>query len=193
MLAWRNSLSPETRRQMSARIADAFTSLPLSRQRQIFFIYCGYCSEVATAHLIHRLLAAGKTVAVPRTLPDEAAMLAVRITDPERELAPGYRGIPEPGLQLSASAVLSPGDLEVAVVPGLVFDLNGHRLGYGGGFYDRFLAVDAPRALRVGLAYSGQVVEQIAAQSHDVPMDMLITENRILTWEQPADANHRRI
>lgn len=139
-------------------------------------------------------------------------MCAVNITNPASELAPGYCGIPEPLLfgrakensklpeerkttvPLSAPTwqadwasdplqkKLDPKGIEVAVLPGLAFDRRGYRLGYGGGCYDRFLSRYAPQALRVGLAFSCQLVETLPTEAHDVPLHFLVTEKEILSW-----------
>ena len=68
------------------------------------------------------------------------------------------------------------------MLPGSVFDRAGNRLGYGAGFYDRFLAQEAPRAIRIGLGFSLQLVERLPALAHDIPMNQLITERETLTF-----------
>jgi 5-formyltetrahydrofolate cyclo-ligase len=178
-LARRNALSPEQRANMSERIADLVTGLAIFREKRHFFMYCSYQSEVETMGLLQRCLQAGKTVSVPLTVPDRSRMLAVAITDPAADLALGYKGILEPMRHTAKEHAVSLACIDVAIIPGAVFDRCGHRLGYGGGYYDRFLAA-SPRAVRIGLAFSLQVTEAIPVQSHDIPMDILITEQEIL-------------
>jgi 5-formyltetrahydrofolate cyclo-ligase len=85
---------------------------------------------------------------------------------------------------------VEPSIIEVAVIPGTVFDRNGHRLGYGMGFYDRFL-VRAPKAIRIGLAFSGQVVERLPTQAHDIHMDIIVTEEGVMVWPERLRAPER--
>lgn len=188
-LEQRNALSPAHRKNMSRRIIDTLIALPVFQENSLYFIYCSYQSEVETSLLIDRCLKAGKTVCVPMTTPAQSRMQAVVIKDAGIDLRPGYKGIPEPILHLVQDGELKPEAIEVAVIPGAVFDRCGHRLGYGGGYYDRFLA-RAPQALRIGLAYSMQLVNHIPALPHDMPMDILITEHEILTWPRLPDAKN---
>mgnify|MGYP003590435843 FL=1 len=113
-------------------------------------------------------------------------MAAVRITNPNQDLIPGYKGIPEPDPQLAHARSLPANSLEVVIIPGAVFDRRGYRLGYGGGYYDRFLALEAPQALRIGLAFDLQLVEHLPNEIHDIPMDILVTERQSLSWPRPV-------
>ncbi len=115
-------------------------------------------------------------------------MRAVRIDDVESDLICGYKGIPEPR---DRSRIVSPASIEVALIPGVVFDRCGNRLGYGAGFYDRFLTLEAPQAIRIGLAFSCQLAEKIPSLPHDVPMDMVVTEEALLTWNRDSRATNR--
>lgn len=189
----RDSIPTTEQERTSALITEQLLALPVFGQNQVFFIYCSYRSEVATSNLLNRCLEAGKTTSVPLCQPKQAHMLAVIINDTTRDLSCGYRSIPEPLSLRAPDQILPPSLIEVAVIPGVVFDRSGHRLGYGGGYYDRFLARSAPQALRVGLAYSCQVVDRIPALSHDVPMDLVITEQEVLSWPRPFNATNRSL
>lgn len=185
LLAERQGLAQADRRRMSNHIIHTLTALPLLQQSRTLLIYCSYRSEVDTLLLLQHCLEAGKTVCVPQTVPADSRLLAVAIDDPLTDLGPGYLGIPEPLPRLVESREVGADGLEVVVVPGVVFDRDGNRLGYGGGYYDRFLTLDAPQALRIGLAYSGQLIQTLPAQPHDVPLDLLITEHEVLSWKRP--------
>lgn len=139
--------------------------------------------------LLRRCLNEGKSVCVPVTVPQQSELLAVTITDPSADLSPGYKGIPEPIPSLVELQRICPQSIEIAIIPGAVFDRSGHRLGYGGGYYDRFLAHKAPQACRVGLAFSQQLVDRIPVLSHDIPLDMLVTEKEVLVW--PRSENEK--
>jgi 5-formyltetrahydrofolate cyclo-ligase len=176
---------------MSRQIIEALIALPLYQEKTLFFIYCSYRSEVETGPLLKRCLQEGKTVFVPKSVPEQSGLLAVAITNPVTDLLPGFRGIPEPVPSLAERPLLHPQSIEVSVIPGAVFARSGHRLGYGGGYYDRFLAQEAPRSYRIGLAFSVQLVEQIPVLPHDVPMDMLITEKEILLFPGICNQKNR--
>lgn len=180
-LAARALLSPTERATLSRQIVDSVMRLPVFQEKNSVFIYCSYQSEVETWVLIRRCLAAGKTVCVPLTQPAQSRMSAVVITKPALDLIPGYKGIPEPDFTVAPLRFLSPSLIEAAVIPGAVFDRAGNRLGYGGGFYDRFLS-GASQALRIGLAFSRQVADYLPALPHDVPLDVLVTEQEVFSW-----------
>jgi 5-formyltetrahydrofolate cyclo-ligase len=164
-------------------------ALPLYQEKTRFFIYCSYRSEVETGLLLRHCLQEGKSVLVPKSLPEQSRLLAVAITNPATDLLPGFRGIPEPVPSLVERSLLHPQSIEVSIIPGAVFAHSGHRLGYGGGYYDRFLAQEALPSYRIGLAFSLQLVEHIPVLLHDVPMDMLITEKEILLF--PGNDNEK--
>jgi len=189
-LEQRDQLSLVDRDTGSEQILNTFVSLPIFQEKLTFFIYCHYRSEVRTIPLLAHCLNMGKTVSVPLSQPQQARMEAVVITDSIHGLSPGYLGIPEP---LTRDRILLPTSIEVAVIPGVVFDRCGHRLGYGMGFYDRFLALAAPQAIRIGLAFSCQLVDRIPALPHDVPMDMVLTEQEMLSWSRSSRAKNSRL
>jgi 5-formyltetrahydrofolate cyclo-ligase len=177
ILAARNRLPAEERQQKSRTITERLLALPEFSASLNVFAYVSFRSEVETVELIARCLQKGAAVSVPLTLPAEHRLLAYRITDPSRNLAPGYCGIPEP---LTTLPLVDPASIELVVVPGSVFDVHGGRLGYGGGYYDRFLQTAAPQALRIGLAFDLQVVAAVPLESHDQQLDYLITESRTI-------------
>jgi 5-formyltetrahydrofolate cyclo-ligase len=187
MLALRNQLPTDKRAELNSRLCERVLALPpFARQRNIF-IYCSYLSEVATGALIDQLLVSGHTVCVPLVQPATSTMQAVALSCPETELVPGYRGIPEPRSSLIPDRIFPAERLDITLVPGSVFDRQGYRLGYGGGYYDRFLSLAAPQALRIGLAFSIQLVMRIPLLPHDIPMDVLVTEKEVFSW---ARDNH---
>jgi 5-formyltetrahydrofolate cyclo-ligase len=188
-LVQRSELSPADRRSLSARIAETLMTLSIFREKSRFFIYCNYHSEVETTALLIQCLTAGKVVAVPLTVPEQKHLSAVQITDPVTDLSRGYKGIPEPKPSLARQRLLNPQSLEVAIIPGAIFDRSGYRFGYGGGYYDRFLALEAPQAYRIGLAFSMQVIDSLPVATHDIPMDMLITEKEVLVWSRQDASN----
>ena len=143
------------------------------------FVYVSFRSEVETLTLIKTFLNLGKTVTVPITLVKEKRLDAIRITDPETDLVPGYCNIPEPRKELCLRQKADPADIDLILLPGSVFDRRGGRFGYGGGYYDRFVS-SIPRALRVGLAYDLQIVDKAPLQDHDELLDLIVTETTVI-------------
>jgi len=142
------------------------------------FIYVDFRSEVETRFLISELLRRGKRVVVPVTLVKEKKLLPVQVRDLEKDLVPGYCTIPEPRVEIRQSRMIAASEIETIIVPGSVFDERGGRLGYGGGYYDRFMAYEAPEARRIGLAFDLQVVGRLPLQPHDQVLDLVVTEQR---------------
>jgi len=178
-LAARDQVEPVLRKEKSRQIHVLLAGHPVVTGADHLFVYVHFRSEVQTMDLINQLIASGKTVSVPVTLLEESRLLAVQLTDPASQLAPGCYGIPEPTPARIAEAAVDPATIDTVLIPGSVFDPAGGRLGYGGGFYDRFLTEAAPLAARVGLAFELQLVEQVPMESHDQYMDILVTEQQI--------------
>ncbi|HEX8739408.1 MAG TPA: 5-formyltetrahydrofolate cyclo-ligase [Casimicrobiaceae bacterium] len=120
-------------------------------------------------------LATGRMVVLPR-VDAPARMLALhRIDDLARDVAPGRHGIPEPRPECEP---IAPDAIDWVLVPGVAFDTLGHRLGYGGGYYDRLLPLLAPGAARVAGAFELQIVDAVPHAAHDLPVDAIVTESR---------------
>ena len=178
ILGSRDRLSDNERRAKSSSISDNFGALTEMKQWATLFMYVNFRSEVETVGLIKRCLKQGIRVAVPFVDASTVSMIPLLIKDPEKDLAPGYYGIPEPDPQKALR--LEPSEIDAAIIPGSVFDIHGGRLGYGGGYYDRFLVNDAPQAKRIGFAFELQLVDNVPLEPHDQPLDILITEKRIV-------------
>lgn len=132
--------------------------------------------------MMERSQRVGKRIALPRVEQDSGDLLAFEIFDLSRDLSPGYRGIPEP--QEKGGQPVKVEELGFIIVPGLVFDHRGYRLGYGKGYYDRFLSRLSGRKIpSAGLAFDFQVVEELPVSPRDFPLDLIITEKRIIGRE----------
>jgi 5-formyltetrahydrofolate cyclo-ligase len=190
ILGARDLLSASERHEKSSSAIQNFWSLPEMKRWSTLFVYVNFRSELETLELIRLCLSQGKRVAVPLVDASTVSMIPLLIQDPEKDLVSGYYGIPEPDPQKSPR--VAPREIDAAVIPGSVFDIQGGRLGYGGGYYDRFLVNDAPQAKRIGLAFEMQVVEKVPVEPHDQPLDILITEKGIVNLprntEEPSNA-----
>lgn len=178
ILGARDLMSASERHEKSSSAIQNFWSLSQMKHWSTLFIYVNFRSELETLELIHLCLSKGKRVVVPLVDASAVSMIPLQIQDPEKDLVPGYYGIPEPDPQKSLR--VSAREIDAAIIPGSVFDTHGGRLGYGGGYYDRFLVNDAPQAKRVGFAFEMQVIENVPVQPHDQPLDILITEKRVV-------------
>jgi len=180
ILLARDSLSSVERQAMSSAIARKILLLEEFVRGSTIFIYIDFRSEVETRFLIGELLKQGKRVVAPVTLVKEKRLLPVEIRDLEKDLVPGYCLIPEPRMAIRKSRRVFAGEIEIILLPGSVFDERGGRLGYGGGYYDRFMAHEAPMARRIGMAFELQVVDSLDLQPHDQKVDLVVTEKRII-------------
>ena len=97
------------------------------------------------------------------------------------DLSPGYKGIPEPGPWCRKAPV--PFEETLVIVPGIAFDRSGGRIGYGGGYYDTYLA-GKTKCIKAAAAYSMQITEQIPTEPSDVKMDLIITEKELIVCSQ---------
>lgn len=167
----------------SAAITERLFQVGGFRQCRSVMFYASFRSEVRTWEAMARSLELGMRVALPLTLPASRGLQPRLITDPHRQLRPGYCAIPEPDPE--QTEIVSPRELEVVIVPGSAFDLQGGRVGYGGGFYDRFLQREAPQALRIGLAFAVQLRSTpLPLADHDQRLDMLVSEAGVYEFSQ---------
>ncbi len=135
-------------------------------------------SEWDTQALLVAALAHAKTVALPRVNLATRMLDLYAITRLEHDVMPGYRGIPEP---CAHCAPLDVATIDWVLVPGVAFDSDGHRIGYGGGYYDRLLPLLRVDAHRVAGAFELQLVERVPAASHDVTVEAIVTETRSIS------------
>lgn len=164
---------PEHQRSEASRaIEERLFALPEFAAARIILFFASFRSEVRTDLMIRRALRAGKRVILPRVAGAELELCEIH--DFDRDTAPGAWGIPEP---TTAAAVAFAG-IELILVPGAAFDEQGNRIGYGAGFYDKLLA--ACTKTTVALAFENQIVPEIPAASHDVPVHLIVTEKRII-------------
>lgn len=160
----------EDRRKMAQRLADNFISNVALPPDAVVAGYHPVRAEMDVMPLMRALLARGHTCALP-VIEERNKPLLFRTWDEGTPLKEGHFTIPEPDPAFSKPVV--PG---VLLVPMLAFDANGNRLGYGAGHYDRTLAVMEKRPLLIGIAYAFSQVEAVPAETHDVKMDIIVTD-----------------
>jgi 5-formyltetrahydrofolate cyclo-ligase len=176
VLAQRDALNDAERRPLSARITARLLSLDAYRQAGCVMAYVGFGAELDTADFIADLLARGKTLVLPRVERGNRALSLHRVEDTARELEAGVWGIRQPRPDLCPAA--SPSEIDFVLVPGVAFTARCERLGYGGGYYDRFIrGLDTPRPAWVAAAFSLQVLPDLPVSETDQPVDLVVTEN----------------
>lgn len=188
VLVGREQISPAERIRMSEQITEMVRRQEAYRAAEDILCFVSYGSEVVTDDLIEQALREEKRVYVPSvTDAGSGAMEFVRITGLQ-ELAEGYKGIREP----VSGDVYAPDCTGQAlmILPGVAFDRQGHRIGYGGGFYDRYLErihkICPMKTIAIG--FQIQIVDWIEPGEYDMPYDVLITEREEIT---PDGKDHR--
>jgi len=156
-------------------IMDRILYLPEFLSAKCVLLYSSKGGEVHTDGIIRSALAAGKKVALPVTGKEKHMLHIYEIKEID-ELVLGAFGILEPSVREGREVL--PEEVDLALIPGVSFDRRGHRIGYGMGYYDSLLK--KIRGRKVGLCYSFQIVEKVPEESHDVPMDALVTEKEVM-------------
>ena len=194
VLAVRDAITAADKAQYDAYIRENVTGMEEYREAEAILAYVSYKSEVDTMTLIQQALADGKYVVAPKVAGNEMEFWQITAME---DLQEGYRGILEPVQDVSFLDWVREGCKVIMWMPGAAFDRERHRIGYGGGFYDRYLnrllqrleqtvptEQPMPHSERftlttAALAYECQVLEQIPYEEHDVKPDMLITEQGV--------------
>ena len=171
-------MSEADRRRYSALIASHACDLPIYRASGTVMLYMALAHEAQTTALIAHARRHRKRVLIPVVTSE--GLLAVDCPAQASDFRPGPFGILEPR-DLSAAA--APTEIDLVFVPGLGFDARGVRLGYGGGYYDRFLQTLPARARYGGLAFHCQLVPSIPRLPHDVCMPFVVTEQGVVTYD----------
>jgi len=171
-------LNPAEAAVKSRAIQERILAMPVWRLARVVMLYLNFRSEVATDALVEAALGQGKTVAVPKTEVASRRLVVSRLDRYPEDLAPGTWGIMEP--RAECLRPMAPEAVDLVVVPGVAFDAAGNRLGYGGGFYDRFLPLLRPDAHTVAPAFEVQVVELVETGTFDVPVAFVVTEDRVI-------------
>ncbi len=175
----REALTSEERARLSQRIVNSVLRWIQREGFDSVMLYLSMRSEVETVDLLEGLLNSGKRICAPVINTEQVKLIPRRIQNPNTELVRHRYGMLEPK---DSCPIFPTEHLQLIVVPGIAFDRKGYRLGYGKGFYDRFLT-KCPHAIRIGLAYQIQVVEDTFPQAWDIPVQHIFTETgRIKTF-----------
>ncbi len=150
----------------SARLGELFRASEAYQKAKTIYGYLPYNQEVRTVPMLEQAIRDGKRVAVPKVYGEEMKFLYL---DDLTQVAKGYAGIPEP----IADEPVAEDETALVLMPGLAFDPQGHRIGYGGGFYDKFLSRE-PNHPTVALCYEFQMLPQLETEEFDIPVDLVL-------------------
>ena len=162
----------------SNKITNKFLELETVKNAESVMTYVSFRKEVQTYNLMERLLDEGYILYVPYTIKEKITLGIAEINDLDKDWKPGVFGVSEPLKSLRTEIV--PDDLDIIVVPGVVFTKEGYRIGYGGGFYDGFLGENGKDKLKIAFTYDQFIVDKIPVEDHDIPVDMIITEKEVI-------------
>ncbi|NCD25724.1 MAG: 5-formyltetrahydrofolate cyclo-ligase [Deltaproteobacteria bacterium] len=180
----RHNLTRDKRSDASARIRARLLDLPETRLAGSVLLYVPTKNEVDTWPLLEHFWTVGVQVLLPRCRDNQPGFMDIHAVNSAAELGPGQFGLTEPILGL-APLVTEP-EPDLILVPALAFDRRGFRLGFGGGYYDRFLTCLTHPHLRVGLAYDFQIAERLPAEPWDMPVQCIITQDTIIFTENQS-------
>lgn len=172
MLNKRNSLDAIEKVKKDTEIVKNLLSTIIYKESKNIFIYVSYGSEVDTKKIINIALKENKNIFVPKIKEDLTSMEAIRINSLE-DLVEGKYGILEPK---TFEDKIDKNKLDAIIMPGAVFDITGSRIGYGGGYYDKYLSDIASKKNKIALAYEFQVVEKLQCEIHDIKVDYIVTD-----------------
>ncbi len=163
---------------LSRRIWDKVLALPQFAPARTVMTYLDIGNEVRTRPYVPELWRLGKRVVVPYCMAHELRLFHLKNMD---ELSPGTWQIlePKPEWRARADRHAEAAELDLILVPGLAFDRYGDRLGWGRGYYDRFLRLVRPDAVKIAPAFECQLIDKIPVLPHDVRVDMVVTENAV--------------
>jgi 5-formyltetrahydrofolate cyclo-ligase len=164
--ARKRAMTPEMIREKSEALARQLFENELYRQAKSIYGYLPYNQEVRTVPMLEQALRDGKKVAVPKCYGDEMRFIWMEDLSAVEK---GYAGIPEP----VADGPVADDEMALVLMPGLAFDREGHRIGYGGGFYDKFLARERNHP-KVALCYDFQVFDRLETEEFDIPVDVCL-------------------
>lgn len=170
-----SDISPEELHNRSLQAYHRLIETPEYSRAQIIMVFLSLPTEVDTTPLVLRAWRDHKRVLAPKVSWEQRRMLPIEIRSLSDDVSESPLGIREPaqGVPIPVSAI------DLIIVPGLGFDLVGHRIGRGRGFYDRFLAHRDWRGIACGFAIHEQVVEEVPVAAHDVQVDMLVTDTAV--------------
>ncbi|MGH2683142.1 MAG: 5-formyltetrahydrofolate cyclo-ligase [Actinomycetota bacterium] len=173
MRALRAAVPLEERLRLAVAVEERVFALPVMAPARTVLLFYSFGSEVETSEMAKRVHQEGKRLLLPFL---EAERMEAAEVLPEDELVPSGYGPREPARRVA----VDPSEVDVVIAPGLAFDREGYRLGYGGGHYDRYLSRIGPGALRIGIGFAAQLVERVPREPADERLDLVVTDTGVV-------------
>lgn len=162
----KRAMTEDQIQEKSRLLGQLFAASALYRNAKTIYGYMPYNQEVRTVPMLEQAIRDGKRVAIPKCYGDEMRFIFMEDLS---KVEKGYAGIPEP----IEDAPIADDETALVLMPGLAFDPEGHRIGYGGGFYDKFLAKE-PNHPTLALCYDFQMMEKLETEEFDIPVDQVL-------------------
>lgn len=177
LLNQRSEMKQQEVEKLSKEIMKNLIEIPSLKQSKVVMIYLSFKNEVDTNEIIDWCFEQGKEVVIPYCVVDTRRIIPCRL-DPERKgLEKSKYGIWEP--KKDSMIPVGVENIDTIVIPGVGFDKDCNRLGFGGGFYDRFLPRRRNNTTAIAICYENQIVEALPTDDYDIPMDMVVTNNNV--------------
>jgi 5-formyltetrahydrofolate cyclo-ligase len=167
----RNELNDDIKSNWDSSILEKLLENKFYKNSKVIFTYVSFGGEVDTLKFIERALTDGKTICVPKVISKKEGMEAYKINS-LNDLEKGFYGILEPK---GNAELIDPSEIDMIIMPGVAFDKTNGRIGYGGGFYDRFLRRVSPDTGKIALSYAFQIFDSIPTEEFDEKVDFIIT------------------
>lgn len=174
LLEKRDAMEKQEVEKLSNRVIENIKELPEIVQSKVVMIYLSFKNEVDTNGLIDWCFEQDKEVVIPYCVVDNRQIIPCKLDIERKGLKKNKYGIWEPKKDSMVAVEIKA--IDSIIIPGVGFDENCNRLGFGGGYYDRFLAKRKKKTPAIAICYQNQIVESIPTDSYDIPMDMVVTE-----------------
>jgi 5-formyltetrahydrofolate cyclo-ligase len=171
----RGQIDLKHKKNMDSSIFQKIISSDIYKISRNIFIYVSFGMETDTHDIIEYSLKQGKSIYVPKVISRKEGMIALKISN-LFDLKPNKIGILEPKLSMQSLSFL---DIDLSIIPGVAFDIKGNRIGYGGGFYDRFLEKSFQEENVIAIAYDFQIFPIIPSEPYDIKIHRIYTEQSI--------------
>lgn len=171
----RKNLILEEKIKLDEKIYSKLLNNEIFKKAKNIFIYISFATEINTKPIIEKALEENKNIYIPKIYKSDSSMKAIKLNS-FKDLKENSMGILEP---IQDGDYIDKENIDLIIVPGVVFDKEGNRIGYGGGYYDRYLSDIKEVRNKIALAYELQVLDFIGEEKHDIKVDYIITEEKI--------------
>ncbi|WP_176461832.1 5-formyltetrahydrofolate cyclo-ligase [Anaeromicrobium sediminis] len=178
LLRIRRSLTKSEVEAKSHKIFTNLCNMDLFKKSKSIMVYMDFRNEVQTDELINYMLKQDKRPIIPISVPSTKELILSELKNPEEDLEEGTYGVLEP--KKDKIRPFDPNDLDLILVPGVAFDTSGYRLGYGAGYYDRFISSLKKKVPTIALSFDLQLIEKVPINEFDQKLDYILTESKII-------------